>query len=589
MRKRMFLAVLVVLAGVQAPGWAAPQSEAFNRWLERQWQQTLQRQPVLATSIGDPRYNALLPNTASEAWRAEQRQLLRTSLSELRGFKPEQLEPSEQVSWRMLQRELVSDIRGERFPDWQMPLNQFGGMPSFLAQMGSGGSIQPFRSVRDYEDWLARLRAIPPLFDGMVQDLRLGLKRGVSQPAFIMQKVQAQLAELAVEDPEKSLFWGPLRQFPDGISAADRERLTAAYREVLRNEVLPAYRRLHDAVRDEAVPRARRSTGWSTLPDGKAWYAYMVQQMTTTALGPEVIHQTGLREVARIRAEMEQVRRQVGFVGDLKAFFAHLQDDPRYYATEPEALIEGYRALQRRINTLTPKLFDIAPKSDYEVKPVEAFRAESAAGASYQAGAADGSRPGIFYINTFNLRAQPLFGMETLSLHEASPGHHFQIAIAQEDTALPAFRRFGGGYVAYSEGWALYAESLGKELGLFTDPYQWYGRLSDEMLRAMRLVVDTGLHAKGWSRERAIRYMRDNSSLAESDVVAEVERYLVMPGQALGYKVGELEIRRLRREAEAALGERFDIKAFHRVVLRAGQVPLDVLGVLVREWVRSRR
>jgi hypothetical protein len=220
---------------------------------------------------------------------------------------------------------------------------------------------------------------------------------------------------------------------------------------------------------------------------------------------------------------------------------------------------------------------------------VEAFRAESAAGASYQAGAADGSRPGIFYINTFNLRAQPLFGMETLSLHEASPGHHFQIAIAQEDAALPAFRRFGGGYVAYSEGWALYAESLGKELGLFTDPYQWYGRLSDEMLRAMRLVVDTGLHAKGWSRERAIRYMRDNSSLAESDVVAEVERYLVMPGQALGYKVGELEIRRLRREAEAALGERFDIKAFHRVVLRAGQVPLDVLGVLVREWVRSRR
>jgi uncharacterized protein (DUF885 family) len=286
---------------------------------------------------------------------------------------------------------------------------------------------------------------------------------------------------------------------------------------------------------------------------------------------------------------MEQVRQQVGFQGDLHAFFKHLQDDPRYYYSKPEDLLNGYRDLQKKVNGLLPKLFDIQPKADYEVREVEAFRAESAAGASYESPSADGSRPGVFYVNTFNLKAQPIFGMETLSLHEASPGHHFQIAIAQEDKHLPAFRRFGGGYVAYAEGWALYAESLGKELGLFTDPYQWYGRLSDEQLRAMRLVVDTGLHAKGWSREKAIQYMLDNSSMVESDVRAEVERYLVIPGQALGYKIGQFEIRNLRTEAEAALGPKFDIKAFHRVVLTAGAVPMAVLGEVVRDWVRTQR
>ena len=277
------------------------------------------------------------------------------------------------------------------------------------------------------------------------------------------------------------------------------------------------------------------------------------------------------------------------FDGDLKAFFKHLQDDPRYYYQKPEDLLAGYRSLQTRINGLLPKLFDIAPKADYEVREVEAFRAESAAGASYQSPSPDGVRPGVFYVNTFNLNAQPIFGMETLSLHEASPGHHFQIAIAQEDTDLPKFRRFNTHYVAYVEGWALYAESLGKELGLFTDPYQWYGRLSDEQLRAMRLVVDTGLHAKGWSRQQAIDYMLANSSMAESDVVSEVERYIARPGQALGYKIGQLEISRLRREAEAALGARFDVKRFHRLMLTGGQLPMDVLRTRVLEWVQAEK
>jgi uncharacterized protein (DUF885 family) len=292
--------------------------------------------------------------------------------------------------------------------------------------------------------------------------------------------------------------------------------------------------------------------------------------------------------VARILAEMNAVREQVGFEGDLKAFFEHLQTDDRFYfKTEDEAL-QAYRDVQQKINPLLPKLFDIFPKADYEVRPVEAFRAESHAGASYQSPTPDGSRPGVFYLNTFNLKAQPNFLVETLSIHEASPGHHFQISIQQEVESLPAFRRFGG-YTAYAEGWALYAESLGKELGLFTDPYQWYGRLSDEQLRAMRLVVDTGLHYYGWSRQQAIDYMLANSSMAESDVVAEVERYIVIPGQALAYKVGQRVIRELRTEAEAELGDRFDVRAFHRQVLVDGALPMGVLQTKIREWIAAEK
>jgi uncharacterized protein (DUF885 family) len=402
-----------------------------------------------------------------------------------------------------------------------------------------------------------------------------------------MEKVLPQLSALIVAQPEESIFWGPIKAFPDGVPALERERITAQLRALLKDRVLPAYQRLHDFLRDEYLPKARTTTAWSDLPDGNAWYAHHVQANTTTALTPAAIHALGLQEVSRILQEMEAVRREVKFEGDLKAFFQHLQDEPRYYYSQPEDLMAGYRALQTRINTLLPKLFDIAPKADYEVREVEAFRAQSAAGASYQSPSADGKRPGVFYINTFNLKAQPIFGMETLSLHEASPGHHFQLAIAQEDTALPKFRRFDTHYVAYVEGWALYAESLGKELGLFTDPYQWYGRLSDEQLRAMRLVVDTGLHSKGWSRQQAIDYMLANSSMVESDVVSEVERYIAQPGQALGYKIGQLEISRLRREAENTLGPRFDVKKFHRLVLTSGQLPMRVLRTTVEEWVHA--
>lgn len=590
MRRRHALSLLATSLALSLPAFAASlESQRFHEWLQADWELTLQRQPLLATSLGDPRYNAELPDTTTAAYRAQARRELQQRLKALAGFNKARLDPKDRVSYSMLKLDLAQELAGERFPEWMQPISQIGGLPSFLAQMGTGQSIQPFKTVKDYDDWLARLAKAAPQFDGLIANMRDGLKAGVTQPKAVMDKVLPQLTSLAVAAPEKSLFWGPIKDFPDTVPAADRERITAAMRQLLATQVLPAYGRLLAFVRDEYAPKARASTAWSALPNGKAWYAHRVRQSTTVALSPDEIHAIGLKEVARILGEMEGVRRQVGFQGDLKAFFKHLNDDPKYYFTRPEDLLAGYRDLQKKINGLTPKLFDIHPKADYEVREVEAFRAESAAGASYQEPSADGSRPGVFYVNTFNLKAQPIFGMETLSLHEASPGHHFQIAIAQEDKELPAFRRFGSHYTAYVEGWALYAESLGKELGLFTDPYQWYGRLSDEQLRAMRLVVDTGLHHKGWSRERAIQYMLDNSSMAESDVVSEVERYIVWPGQALGYKIGQLEITKLRAEAEKALGAKFDVKGFHRVVLTAGQVPLPVLRELVQGWVAQRK
>lgn len=586
--RHLFTALL--LAAITLTATAKPSESArFHQWLDTSWEETLKRKPILATSLGDPRYNGQLINTTTAAWRAENTRYIQRQLRQLKTFDRKALIEKDRLSYGILELDLEESLKAMRFPEWMLPLSQTGGLPSFLAQLGSGRSLQPFRSTKDYDDWIQRLTLALPIMDGIIANLQVGMSKGVTQPRAVMEKVLPQLSALIVTDTAQSIFWGPIKTFPDAVPTTDRERITAQLHTLLKDHVMPAYQRLHNFVRDDYLPKARTSTAWSALPDGKAWYAHQVQANTTTTLTPDAIHRLGLQEVGRILGEMEAVRREVKFDGDLQAFFKHLQDDPRYYYSNPEDLMAGYRALQTRINTLLPKLFDIAPKADYAVREVEAFRAQSAAGASYQSPSADGARPGVFYVNTFNLVAQPIFGMETLSLHEASPGHHFQIAIAQEDTSLPKFRRFDTHYVAYVEGWALYAESLGKELGLFTDPYQWYGRLSDEQLRALRLVVDTGLHNKGWSRQQAIDYMLANSSMVESDVVSEVERYIAGPGQALGYKIGQLEISRLRREAETALGSRFDVKKFHRLVLTSGQLPMRVLRATVLEWVQAEK
>ena len=583
------LAIVATFCVCTSVSAADDPARELNQFFEEYFERTLELNPLFATFIGDPRFNDKLANDISPEHIQRQLEHEKQYFERAQKFLAGPLSEADRLSLDILLHDLSRSIEGASYPSHLMPINQFSSIPALMGMLGSGSSAQPFATADDYDRFLRRVDDYVIWANQAILNMRQGSKQGLTYPRLIMEQVLPQLEELGMTDVEKSVFYQPVANMPEAIAGADRSRIQAAYRDAIQQKVAPAYRSLHDYIRDEHLEAARDSVAWSTLPNGQAWYAYLAKVYTTTDLKPDQIHEMGLQEVARIRAEMEQVRKQVGFKGDLAAFFTHLQEDDRFYYDDPESLIQGYQELKTKIDSRLPKLFSDFPKAGYEVRPVEAFRAKSAAGASYQPPSADGARPGIFYINTFNLRAQPKFGMETLSLHEAAPGHHFQLAIQQELEDLPRFRRFGTRYVAYTEGWALYAESLGKDLGLFTDPYQYYGRLSDEMLRAMRLVVDTGLHTRGWTRDRAIAYMLENSSMAQSDAVAEVERYIAIPGQALGYKIGQIRIREIRNAAEAELGSKFDIREFHSQVLRDGSLPLAVLEAKIQRWVRGKK
>jgi len=579
----LLLASALLSACVAAPSTRTANA-ALDSLVEEYFESQLELSPMNATAIGDTRYDDRLDETTSPGFREKAFGLQRAFLDRARRIDAGRLSPQARITYEIFVSEREQSLAGQRFPEELMPFNQMSGLPMDLAVYGSGAGPQPFATASDYERFLARVRQFPRWADGAIALMREGMSRGITVPRPAMAKVLPQLRDILTPRLEENIFWAPIESMPTKMPAADRERLIAAYRATLVQEVLPAYQRLADFIEKDYLPAARTSVGWTDLADGEAWYRWRVREATTMDMAPEEIHALGLAEVARIRGEMLAVKQQVGFEGDLDAFFKHLEEDPKFYFTNEHDLLEAYRDVKQRIDAMLPKLFSDFPKADYEIRPVEPFRAASAAGASYQSPSADGKRPGIFYINTFNLKAQPRFGIETLSLHEAAPGHHFQIAIQQELSELPRFRRFNN-YVSYAEGWALYAESIGKELGLFTDPYQWYGRLSDEMLRAMRLVVDTGLHVKGWTREQSIQYMLDNSSLAESDVTAEVERYIVWPGQALGYKLGQLHISALRAKAQKDLGSAFDVRKFHSQVLRDGALPMDVLTAKIERWI----
>jgi uncharacterized protein (DUF885 family) len=587
-RKSAFLLAGVLLSACAThPPPRTPES-ALNTLVEEYFERELELSPMNATAIGDSRYDDRLDDSTSPGFREKAFGLERAFLDRARLIDATKLTPAARITYDIFVSEREQALEGQKFHEDYMPFNQMTGLPMDLAVYGSGTGPQPFATARDYDRFLKRVREFPRWADGAIALMRTGMAQGITLPRVAMAKVVPQLREIVTARVSDSIYWAPIEAMPKSISAKDRKRITDAYTVALTQEVLPAYARLADFIERDYLPAARTTVGWADLPDGQAWYRWRIRQATTMDLAPEEIHQLGLAEVARIRGEMIRVKEQVGFKGDLDAFFKYLEEDPQFYFKDENELLEAYRGVKRRIDALLPKLFADFPKADYEIRAVEPFRAASAAGASYQGPSADGKRRGIFYINTHNLKAQPRFGLETLSLHEASPGHHFQISIQQELTDLPRFRRFNG-YVSYAEGWALYAESIGKELGVFTDPYQWYGRLSDEMLRAMRLVVDTGLHAKGWTRDQAIKYMLDNSSMAESDVTAEVERYIVWPGQALGYKLGQLHISSLRAKAESQLGQAFDVREFHSQILRDGAVPMDVLTAKIDRWIEAKR
>lgn len=581
------LAAILAITGLGACSSRKPTdpSRELNALVESYFDELLPFEPVYATFIGEHAYDDRLANNLSPEYLRQRREFEARYLAAIREIPVESLDTQERLTHAIFVSEREQAVRRLDFPGHLLPIDQLYSVPQVLAVLGSGSSAQPFATVADYDRFLGRLGDFPAWAAQAIINMRAGMESGVVQPRVVVEAALQQLKELGESPVEESVFYGPVKSLPPGFMEEERQRLKAQYTMTLRDTVLPRYRELAAFLEKEYLPAARETVAWTALPQGGEWYAFLAATSTTTTMMPEEIHELGLQEVARIRAEMEGVRRQVGFEGDLKAFFRHLGTDPKFYFDNAAELLQGYRDLKTNIDARLPNLFATLPAIDYEVREVEAFRAESAAGASYQPPSPDGSRPGIFYVNTFNLRAQPRFGMETLSLHEAAPGHHFQQSIQLRLDGLPRFRRFGGDYVAYVEGWALYAESLGPELGMFTDPYQYYGRLNDEMLRAMRLVVDTGLHTRGWSREQANAYMLDNSSLAESDVRSEVDRYIANPGQALGYKIGEIRIRALRRKAEATLGEVFDVRQFHDVILRDGALPIDVLEAKVDGWL----
>jgi uncharacterized protein (DUF885 family) len=567
---------------------ATAESRKLADLVDAYFEEQLKLNPLLATSIGDPRYNDRFEVTISPEWRARDEQLERDYLERIKSIDPTGLSGQDALTYEIFKSAREREIEGFRFPGHLIPLNQFYSVPNSFAQLGSGNGLHPFRTVKDYEDFLKRVNGFVAWTDQAIVNMREGIAKGYTLPKVLVERTLPQLAAQIVEKPEDSLYWGPVKNLPASFTADDQARLTAAYRAAIATQVIPSYRRLHDFLQDEYLPKARTSVGLDALPDGKAWYEYNVRNITTTDYTPAQIHAIGLGEVERIHGEMRKVMQQVGFEGSLDEFFRFVNTDERFVHPSREALVAGYVDIKKRVDPQLPKLFEILPNADYEVRAVEPFREKSAAGGQYQAASEDGSRPGIFYANAYDLKARPKWAMEALSLHEGNPGHHFQISIQREQKNLPRFRRFGG-YTAYSEGWGLYAESLGPELGVYTDPYQYFGRLEGELFRAIRLVVDTGLHSKGWTREQVLEYIDANSATSDARRIAETERYIAIPGQAVAYKIGQLKISELRERAERELGDRFDVRKFHTAVLADGALPLDVLEAKIERWIIAQK
>ena len=596
------LALLAALAGCEskapeAAGSAAPAASQaltvttaaeLDALYAEYWEESLKLNPINATFIGDKRYNDQLPNFLSADYRKQVAESNRRWLQRLQGLDVSKVEGQARLSYDILVESLQEQIAGEAFPDWQQPINQFFSVPNYIVMLGSGSSAQPFKTVKDYDDWLARAGKVPALFEQAIANMREGVKSGVVQPKLLMQKVLPQLDGVVSDDPQKTPFWGPITNLPADFSDADKKRLTEAYTAMINQQLVPAFRGLRTYVADEYIPAARETHGLGALPNGAEWYAHLAKTTTTTSLTPAEIHQIGLDEVARLRTELEQVQKEVGFEGDLKSFFKYMSTDPKFTFKSEDAILKDYRDLEAKVDQKIPELFSLMPKAAFEIRPVEAFRAASEAAGSYMSPSEDGTRPGIFYLNTYDLPARKRWARDSLYLHEAIPGHHFQLALQQELKDVPAFRRFGG-QTAYIEGWGLYAESLGKELGVYADPYQRFGQLSAEIWRAIRLVVDTGLHSKGWTREQVLEYMHDNSGLSETDAIAEAERYMAIPGQALAYKIGQLKITELRNKAQKELGDKFDIREFHAQVLGDGSLPLAVLEAKIDRWIATQK
>ena len=552
---------------------------------------SLGRNPLSALFRGDLRYADRLGDFVSDAYFAAERAAGEADLAALRAIPRAELSATDQLAYDVFEFSTRDTLVGLQPATLALtavrPLNHFSGFHTFYPSFASGKGAAPFNTVADYDNNLKRHRDYVALIDRAIARFRQGQQSGVVDTKLTVRNMIEQLDTQLAQKPESSPFYAPVQAFPAEVAAADRPRLTAAYRAAIVEGIYPALMRLRDYLKAEYLPAARAGVGLMYMKGGPALYRQLVQSSTTLPLTPEEIHQTGLDEVARITGEMDKIRRQVRFNGSLARFFDHLRTARQFQPKSRDDLTQRYYAIGKIVDAKLPAFFSTIPRARLEIRPYPEFREKFEAGGSYEQGSADGTRPGVFYFNAYDLPSRTTPGITTLYLHEGAPGHHFQISLAQENEALPSFMRFGGN-TAYVEGWALYSETLGYEMGVFEDPYQRFGTLSDEMLRAMRLVVDTGIHAKGWSREKAIDYMLTHSNMGRTDVTAEVERYIAIPGQAVAYKIGSLTIQRLRKQAEAALGPKFDIRDFHAQVLMTGALPLAILEKKIGAWIADR-
>jgi uncharacterized protein (DUF885 family) len=582
----------VAQAPVPAPAMQASAHDRLFDLFKQSDEASLQRNPLQALFRGDTRYADRLGDLFSDAHYQGEKAAAEHDLAALHAIPRSALNPTDQIAYDVFEYQTEDTLRGLQ-PDMleiteALPMNHFFGLHTAYPTIAGGQGAAPFKTVEDYENNLKRNRDFAANVDTAIAQWKRGEAEGIVDTKLTVRNMIEQLDNQLKLKPEDSPYWGPIQNFPASIGAADRARLTSEYRDSLTTVVYPALQRMRDFLANDYLARARDGQGLMYMKGGDKYYRYLIQSTTTEALDPEQVHELGLSEVARITKEFQAVQRQVGFKGTLHQFFDYMRTSPKFQPKSKEQLEQGFATVKKKVEAKVPLFFSKTPRTGLVIKPYPPYREKFEAGGSYEQGTPDGSRPGTFYFNAYDLPSRSTWEETTLFMHEGEPGHHFQISIAQENAALPAFMRFGGN-TAYVEGWALYAESLGYPMGMYTDPYQRFGNLNDEMLRAMRLVVDTGIHSKGWTREQAIQYMLDNSGESKTDATAEVERYIAIPSQALAYKIGQLTISRLRDEAKAKLGSKFDIREFHTQVLDTGALPLPILEKKIRDWEAAKQ
>ncbi|MDT0686439.1 DUF885 domain-containing protein [Autumnicola psychrophila] len=553
--------------------------------LNNYYEDGLRLNPISATTSGDMRYNDRFPNSLSDDYHDSLRNYYTTYRDKVEAIDDANLSESEKMSREILLWETEINLEGLGFEkNKYMPIDQMWSVNLFMGQLASGMGAQPFNTVEDYQNWLKRVDGYLTWMTSAEERMREGMAKGYVLPVSLITKVIPQFASMAEANAEDHLFFGPVNNFPESFSEEEKTQLTEEYKQMIEDKVIPAYKKMHDFMTEDYLPEGRESSGIADIPGGEEFYRHQIKLYTTTNMTAEKIHQLGLQEVERISQEMMEVKEQVGFEGSLKEFFNYVRESKELMPySSPEEVIANFEDIHQRMQPHLNKLFNVKPKTAFEVRRTEEFR-ESSASAEYNPGSLDGTRPGIFYVPVPDAAAYNVYSDESLFLHEAIPGHHYQISLTQENEDLPDFRKTLW-YSGYGEGWALYSESLGKELGLYTDPYQYFGMLGAEMHRAVRLVVDTGLHSKGWTREEAIQYSLDNEAESEASVISEIERYMANPGQALSYKIGQLKIQELRDKARKALGDQFDIREYHNKVLETGAVPLQLLENKIDRWV----